>query len=765
MLMSSFSGLFLSLLLRFSLGAKYSHDWVVTIEDGPERLTRLEEAAKTLGLSVLGEVVPGSNIFHLRERKRAKRSPKSIHNSVSSILGVSEIQRLKVLSRVKRDGEIVTKDVISDKRDERELTVREQCFVSTIETEESPSRRCVFPFQYRGTVYQRCTSDHSANQKQWCATSVSRDGSVIVGEWGDCDFQNIECRLLPPAPSLQPRPPPDVSSTLPSQDALEEDVSPRTNVLTTDAPPDAPSPALPPRLPMGTHRLPATLDEFLLLLGPRNRVPRPRPLVQDTREDEEEMEDKGTMKRWTDQEWPRQWYLNRGGQLDMNVEEAWDLGYSGKGVTVTILDDGVEWNHPDLKSNYREKASYDINGNDHDPFPRYDLFDTNKHGTRCAGQVAAEANNSICSVGVAFQSGIGGVRMLDGTITDAVEARSLSLNPQDIDIYSASWGPDDDGRTVDGPGPLTRRALEDGVTKGRRGLGSIYVWASGNGGKFQDNCNCDGYATSIYTLSVSSASENGGIPWYSETCSSTLATTYSSGSSRAGERKVITTDLHGRCTSSHTGTSASSPMAAGIIALVLEANPLLTWRDVQHITVRSAKMANLKVGDWVTNGAGYNVSHAFGFGLMDAGSMVKKAVNWEIVPKQERCELDYMGQEETIRSEKNKDLEIYNTGCDKITVLEHVHVVVDINSRSRRGEFEITLKSPTGTVSQLLARRPLDNSISGFSNFRTWPLMSTHYWGENPKGRWSLNINNFGSRTAFVGGWKIVLYGTKEKHN
>merc|ERR1712096_503294 len=122
-----------------------------------------------------------------------------------------------------------------------------------------------------------------------------------------------------------------------------------------------------------------------------------------------------------------------------------------------------------------------------------------------------------------------------------------------------------------------------------------------------------------FTLSVSSASENGVIPWYSEQCSSTLATTYSSGSSRRGERKVITTDLHGRCTSSHTGTSASSPMAAAMVALVLEANPSLTWRDIQHIVVRTAKVANLRAEDWAVNGAGLNVSHAFGFGLMDAG--------------------------------------------------------------------------------------------------------------------------------------------------
>lgn len=76
----------------------------------------------------------------------------------------------------------------------------------------------------------------------------------------------------------------------------------------------------------------------------------------------------------------------------------------------------------------------------------------NKHGTRCAGEVAAIAFNDICGVGVAYKSKIGGVRMLDGTVNDAVEAKALGLNPDHIDIYSASWGPEDDGSTVDGPG-------------------------------------------------------------------------------------------------------------------------------------------------------------------------------------------------------------------------------------------------------------------------------------------------------------------------
>ena len=226
-------------------------------------------------------------------------------------------------------------------------------------------------------------------------------------------------------------------------------------------------------------------------------------------------------------------------------------------------------------------------------------------------------------MGIAYGAGIGGVRMLDGDVTDAVEARSLGLNNQHIHIYSASWGPDDDGKTVDGPGRLATRAFLQGISQGRGGKGSIFVWASGNGGRDYDNCNCDGYTNSIWTLSVSSATENGLIPWYSEACSSTMATTYSSGSS--GERKVVTTDLHHTCTSTHTGTSASAPLAAGIIALILEVNPELTWRDVQHVTVRCAHNANLRANDWSQNAVGRNFSHSFGYGLMDAACMVRKS--------------------------------------------------------------------------------------------------------------------------------------------
>ena len=160
-----------------------------------------------------------------------------------------------------------------------------------------------------------------------------------------------------------------------------------------------------------------------------------------------------------------QWHLNHGarGGFDMNVQPAWRRGFTGKGVVVTILDDGIQHNHPDLAANYDRLASTDINGNDNDPMPQ-DNGD-NKHGTRCAGEVSAIANNGFCGVGIAFNASIGGVRMLDGIVNDAVEARALSLNPNHIDIYSASWGPTDDGRTVDGPRNATMRAIVRGVNE------------------------------------------------------------------------------------------------------------------------------------------------------------------------------------------------------------------------------------------------------------------------------------------------------------
>ncbi|XP_029888086.2 proprotein convertase subtilisin/kexin type 4 isoform X2 [Aquila chrysaetos chrysaetos] len=462
----------------------------------------------------------------------------------------------------------------------------------------------------------------------------------------------------------------------------------------------------------------------------------------------------------TDPWFYKQWYMNNDINPDLNILTAWSKGYTGLGVVLTVLDDGIEKDHPDLSANYDPLASYDFNSNDPDPQPRYAAGDENWHGTRCAGEVAAAANNRICGAGVAYNAKVGGVRMLDGPITDMVEAQSLSLRPQHIHIYSASWGPEDDGKTVDGPGVLAAEAFHRGVTKGRGGLGSIFIWASGNGGINYDNCNCDGYTNSIYTLAVGSVLAGGRRPWYGEGCSAILTTTYSSRTT--SEVQIVTTDLHHRCTDKHTGTSASAPLAAGMIALALEANPALTWRDLQHLVIRTSKPAHLQAEDWAVNGVGRKVSHHYGYGLLDAGLLVEMAKEWTGTRPQRRCSVKALHTPRNIGSKLTVSTDVSCSGRTKhIRSLEHVQVQLSL-SYSRRGDLVIALTSPMGTTSTLVTVRPYDTSQQGYKD---WTFMSTHFWDENPNGTWTLRLENKGDayNTGLLTGFILHLHGTDEE--
>ncbi|MBN3312594.1 PCSK7 convertase, partial [Atractosteus spatula] len=339
---------------------------------------------------------------------------------------------------------------------------------------------------------------------------------------------------------------------------------------------------------------------------------------------------------FNDPKYPKQWHLHNKVKvgMDINVTGVWERNITGSGVTVVVVDDGVQHTLQDIQPNYSPEGSYDLNSNDPDPMPHPDAHSDNHHGTRCAGEIAAVPNNSFCAVGVAYGSRVAGIRVLDGPLTDSMEAIAFNKHYQINDVYSCSWGPDDDGRTVDGPHPLGKAALQHGVIAGRRGFGSIFVVASGNGGQFQDNCNYDGYANSIYTVTIGAVDENGRMPFYAEECASMLAVTFSSGDRQL--RSIVTSDWEFQkgtgCTDGHTGTSAAAPLAAGMVALMLQVRPCLTWRDVQHIIVYTATKYEDKRAGWKTNGAGLHHSHQHGFGLLNAWRLVNAAKVWESVP-------------------------------------------------------------------------------------------------------------------------------------
>jgi len=471
----------------------------------------------------------------------------------------------------------------------------------------------------------------------------------------------------------------------------------------------------------------------------------------------------------TDPLFQHQWYLKNTGQnggkpkLDLNTAAAWAQGVTGKNVTTAIMDDGVDYMHPDLIHNYNARASYDFSSNDPYPYPRYTDDWFNSHGTRCAGEVAGARDNGVCGTGVAYDSMVAGIRMLDQPyMTDLIEANSMGHEPNLIDIYSASWGPTDDGRTVDGPRNATMRAIVRGVNEGRHGLGNIYVWASGDGGE-DDDCNCDGYAASMWTISINSAINTGENAHYDESCSSTLASTFSNGA-KDPNTGVATTDLYGKCTRTHSGTSAAAPEAAGVFALALEANRKLTWRDMQHLTVLTSKRNSLFDSKgrfhWTMNGVGLEFNHLFGFGVLDAGAMVALAKQWKSVPARYHCEA---GSDKTIRpipKDKSLFLTLETNACagtdTEVNYLEHVQAVITLNS-TRRGDVELFLRSPMGTRSLILSTRPNDDdSRDGFTK---WPFMTTHPWAEYPRGKWSLEVRFNGQRVN-QGFLKVLFFAT-----
>ncbi|XP_059487081.1 neuroendocrine convertase 1-like isoform X2 [Neocloeon triangulifer] len=454
----------------------------------------------------------------------------------------------------------------------------------------------------------------------------------------------------------------------------------------------------------------------------------------------------GSIGFFNDELWDQQWYLQDTRtrpdlpRLDLKVIPVYEKGITGRDVRVTVLDDGLEFRHRDILPNYDPEISYDLNDGDSDPSPRYSSKEPNSHGTRCAGEIAMVANNWKCGVGVAYNAKIGGIRMLDGeagSSMDRIEGEALNFALDKVDIYSASWGPTDDGCTVEGPGRLAREALERGVSEGRGGKGAIYVWASGNGGSKGDDCNCDGYTSSVFTLSVGSASERGQFPWYGERCASTLVSTYSSGA--YSDQMIATTDLFNSCTVKHTGTSAAAPLAAGIIALALEVNPELTWRDVQHLVVWTADVAPLADNKgWQKNAAGLHVNRRFGFGLMNALAITQAAANWSTVPPWKHCTIQLKGNSTTETQTEGSARLVFSTAdCEEhVNFLEHVELKATIE-HAIRGQLEIFLTSPAGTRVQLLSRRPEDTSGQGFKD---WSFMSVHTWGENPAGEWTVHI-------------------------
>lgn len=443
----------------------------------------------------------------------------------------------------------------------------------------------------------------------------------------------------------------------------------------------------------------------------------------------------------TDPGVPQQWYISNAASplFDTNVEPAWKSGFTGTGVALAILESGFDTSHPDLAPNYSAALSQPPQG-------------FSSHGTATAGLAAMAANNAIAGAGLAYSATL--ARLYNGF--DAETAGAFLFNSDTIAIKNNSWGPFDNG-TIATISAVELAALRDAFLTGRNGKGTVFVWAAGNGGFSSDRVDYDPYASSRYAISVGAIGNTDLRASYSEPGAALMLVSNSSNDFSASNNSGIYTTAPGNpgtVTTSFGGTSASAPIASGIVALMLQARPDLTARDVAHVLIRSARKCDSTNPNWSLNGAGLWQNYDYGFGAIDAGAAVALAQTWPLRP----AELDYPLPSTLVNQPIPDNDPVGITSSVKVGAhmrIERVQVTLNA-PHTLLGDLRIELTSPTGTKS-LLADTRSDFS-SGYSNFT---FTSARHWDELAKGTWSIHIadNSSGSTGTFQN-WSLRFTGS-----
>lgn len=474
----------------------------------------------------------------------------------------------------------------------------------------------------------------------------------------------------------------------------------------------------------------------------------------------------------TDPLFPQQWWLRNTGQSggtageDIDVTNVWGgllpNGITGAGVQVGVVDDGLEFTHPDLANNYLASASFDFIANDFNPTPGFG----ESHGTSVAGIIGAVEGNGIGVVGSAFNAQLAGLRVVTAGLTDALAAQAVTYQPNVIDVYSNSWGPPDGTGSLNvdfDPYPLVSAAIAAGATGGRNGLGNIYVWAAGNGRDFDDNSNYDELANSRYAIAVAALNDNGVYTFYSEPGANLLVSAY--GGDGPAPDLIVTTDLvgfgnlpgpGGDYTNGFNGTSAATPMVSGVVALMLQANPNLTYRDVRKILALSARLNDPGDPDWTTNAAGHPINHNYGYGAVDGAAAVATAQSWTNLGPEVTSNTGPITVNRSIGSGQSVTSSF--TVTDPINI-ESVEITVNIQD-PQRNRLRITLISPAGTQSILAEERV--NDIFAFDGYQNWTFSTARLIDEYSVGTWQLVVSDeFGvGVNANFQDWSLSIHGT-----
>ena len=456
-----------------------------------------------------------------------------------------------------------------------------------------------------------------------------------------------------------------------------------------------------------------------------------------------------------------QWHLNNDDQFrnsagqDIRVEEVWPT-YTGDGINVAVVDDGMHYSHKDLTDNVLAAFNHNY---DPDQTDIYSYFED--HGTAVAGLIAAK-DNSNGMRGVAPDAKIYGYNYLVEQ-SDANEADAMSRNAATTAISNNSWGAGDSGRPERAT-ELWELAVKNGVTNGYGGRGVFYAFAAGNGAEGDDHSNLDEYANFYAVTAICAVGHDDKRSSYSEP-GSNLWVCGPSSSGRVGQPRIATTDNGHRYRGSFGGTSAATPIVSGVVALIREANSALTWRDVKLILAASARKVDPDNTGWEEGAVKYgsttdryNFNHEYGFGMVDAKAAVDLAPGWTNVRvlRENTSESSFIN----LRIPDLPSSGTPTTVSSSLIVDPYVDFVefVEVNAHFSHSNFRdltVELVSPSGTVSTLSTSAPVDGALTAKFRFG-----SARHLGEDAAGMWTLRIkDDQRGTTGSLWSWGLTVYG------
>ena len=465
-----------------------------------------------------------------------------------------------------------------------------------------------------------------------------------------------------------------------------------------------------------------------------------------------------------------QWHLNSPEGVDINVEAAWAQGVTGEGINVAVVDDGMYFTHVDLRDNVDTSRNHDYTGSGSIYTP------LEHHGTHVAGIIAAR-DNGIGVRGVAPRATVYGYNYLAET-TVLNQADAMARNRDITAVSNNSWW------RRDGPGlarvsSFWEQAVKSGLASGYYGKGVLYVFIAGNGHLEGGDSNLYEVANYYGVTAVCAVNDHDTRSSYSE-MGPNLWVCAPSNDLTDPHQGILTTENSDRYYEEFGGTSAAAPVVSGVAALMREANPDLTWRDLKLIlaaTARKNDAGNTGWGDGARKYGSdsatdrYHFNREYGFGVVDAGAAVDLAKRWITAPPLRDSSVSSGSIARSIPAPgRSGPVTVTETLTmnSSIQFTEFVEINADFDHTSFR-DMDIELESPSGAVSKLTVpynTRHLTEVVDGQSQTLyirlngAFRFGSARHLGEDPNGEWKLRLTDTIARLGgTLNSWSIRVYG------